>query len=151
MTSSSCSKKAFFFTTDITSVGTLMLSKGPWAWWMIYIKLQTRLRSLRKRTPLLFAISDKHSGRWLGFLCCFLYLELGLSWVIHVWTSDFKLFQENELKSEIVLRAGDLLTVLKPLRGVTGVFVSPVIISHSSQPLPSQFSCLSQKHLRKDN
>ena len=96
MTSSSCSKKAFFFTTDITSIGTLMLSKGPWAWWMIYIKLQTHLRSLRKRTSLLFAISDKHSGRLLNFLCCFLYLKLGLCWVIHVWASDFKPFQENE-------------------------------------------------------
>ena len=65
---------------------------GEW----FYIKLQTHLQSLRERTPLLFAISDKHSGRLLNFLCCFLYLELGLSWVIHVWTSDFKLFQENE-------------------------------------------------------
>ena len=64
---------------------------GEW----FYIKLQTHLRSLRERTPLLFAISDKHSGRLLNFLCCFLYLELGLSWVIHAWTSDFKLFQEN--------------------------------------------------------
>ena len=65
---------------------------GEW----FYIKLQTHLQSLRERTPLLFAISDKHSGRLLNFLCCFLYLELGLSWVIHAWTSDFKLFQENE-------------------------------------------------------
>ena len=29
MTSSSYSKKRSFFTTDITSIGTLMLSKGP--------------------------------------------------------------------------------------------------------------------------
>ena len=64
---------------------------GEW----FYIKLQTHLQSLRERTPILFAISDKHSGRLLNFLCCFLYLELGLSWVIHAWTSDFKLFQEN--------------------------------------------------------
>ena len=64
---------------------------GEW----FYIKLQTHLQSLREKTPLLFAISDKHSGRLLNFLCCFLYLELGLSWVIHAWTSDFKLYQEN--------------------------------------------------------
>ena len=50
---------------------------GEW----FYIKLQTHLQSLRERTPLLFAISDKHSGRLLNFLCCFLYLELRLSWV----------------------------------------------------------------------
>ena len=64
---------------------------GEW----IYIKLQTHLQPLRERTPLLFAISDKHSGRLLNLLCCFLYLKLGLSWVIHAWTSHFKFFQEN--------------------------------------------------------
>ena len=31
----------------------------------------------------------------LNFLCYFLYLESGLSWVVNAWTSDFKLFQEN--------------------------------------------------------
>ena len=41
-------------------------------------------------------------------------------------------------------------TVLKPLGGVTGVFLSPVLIPHSSQPLPNQFSCLSQNTLWKD-
>ena len=30
--SSSYSKKSSFFTTDFTSVGTLMLSNGPWGW-----------------------------------------------------------------------------------------------------------------------
>ena len=55
-----------------------------------------KVREHGERTPLLFAISDKHSGRLLNFLCCFLYLELGLSWVIHAWTSDFKLFQQNQ-------------------------------------------------------
>ena len=29
-------------------------------------------------------------------------------------------------------------------------FVSPVLIPHSSQPLPNQFSCLSQNTLEKD-
>ena len=44
-------------------------------------------------------------------------------------------------KSGIVLRVGHLRTVLKPLGRVIGVFVSPVLIPHSSQPLPNQFSC----------
>ena len=89
-------KKRSFFTTDITSIGTLMLSKGPWAWWMIlHSTADTSSVRLPERTPSMFAISDKHSGRLLNFLCCFLYLELGLSWVIHAWTSDFKLFQQN--------------------------------------------------------
>ena len=54
------------------------------------------------------------------------------------------------LKSGIVPREGHLRTVLKPLGGVTGVFLSPVLIPHSSQPLPKQFSCLSQNTLWKD-
>ena len=148
MTSSSCSKKAFFLTTDITSIGTLMLSKGPWAWWMIYIKLQTYPRSLRKRTSLLFAISDKHSGSLLNFPCCFLYLELGLSWVIHVWTSDFKLFQENENLKLSLGWAFDH-SFKAPPWGDCGFCI--VLIPHSSQPLPSQFSCLSQKNLWEEN
>ena len=121
---------------------------GEW----FYIKLQTHLQSLRERTPLLFAISDKHSGRLLNFLCCFLYLELGLYWVIHAWTSDFKLFLDfsRKLKSGIVPSEGHLRTVLKPLGGVTEVFLSPVLIPHSSLPLPNQFSCLSQNTLWKD-
>ena len=45
---------------------------------------------------------------------------LGLSWVIHAWTSDFKLFS-RKWKSGIVPRVGRLCTVLKPLGGVTGV------------------------------
>ena len=53
-------------------------------------------------------------------------------------------------KSGIVPRVGHLCTVLKPLGGVTGVFVSPVLIPHSSQPLRNQFSCLSQNTLWKD-
>ena len=48
----------------------------------------------------------------------------------------------GKLKSGIVPREGHLSTVLKPLGGVTGVFLSPVLIPHSSQPLPNQFSCL---------
>ena len=44
-------------------------------------------------------------------------------------------------------RVGHLRTVLNPLGGVTGVFVSPVLIPHSSQPLPNQFPCLSQNTL----
>ena len=45
---------------------------------------------------LLFAISDKHSGLKLNFLCCLLYFELGLSCVVHALSSDFKLFQGNK-------------------------------------------------------
>ena len=45
---------------------------------------------------------------------------------------------------------GHLRTVLKPLGGVTGVFLSPVLIPHSSQPLPNQFSCLPQNTSWKD-
>ena len=41
-------------------------------------------------------------------------------------------------------RVGHLRTVLKPLGGVTGVFVS------RAQPYPNQFSCLSQNTLWKD-
>ena len=47
------------------------------------VEVYNQYQSLHERTPLMFAISDKHSGRQLNFLCCFLYLELGLSWVIH--------------------------------------------------------------------
>ena len=36
-----------------------------------------------------------------------------------------------------------------PRRGDCG-FVSPVLIPHSPQPLPNQFSCLSQDTLLKD-
>ena len=97
MMSSSYGKKRSFYIPLILRQSVHLCSQkdskhGEW----FYIKLQTHLQSLRERTPLLFAISDKHSGRLLNFLCCFLYLELGLSWVIHAWTSDFKLFQENE-------------------------------------------------------
>ena len=56
-------------------------------------------------------------------------------------------------KSGIVPRVGHLRTVLKPLGRVTGVFLSPVLISYSSQPPPpppqNQFSCLSQNTLSK--
>ena len=41
----------------------------------------------------------------LNFLCYLLYLESGLSLVIHSWTSDFKLFQEN-LNLELSLGRG---------------------------------------------
>ena len=44
-------------------------------------------------------------------------------------------------------RVGHLRTVLKPLGGVTGVYVSPMIIPHSSKPHPNQFSCISQNIL----
>ena len=44
---------------------------------------------------------------------------------------------------------GHLRTVLKPLSGVTGVFVSPVLISHSSQPLPNQFLLFIAKQFMK--
>ena len=43
-----------------------------------------------------------------------------------------------------------LRTVLKPLGGVTGVFAYPVLIPHSYQPHPNQFSCLLQNTLWKD-
>ena len=43
-----------------------------------------------------------------------------------------------------------LRTVLKPLGGVTGVFAYPVLIPHSYQPPPIQFSCLLQNTLWKD-
>ena len=43
-----------------------------------------------------------------------------------------------------------LRTVLRPLGGVTGVFVYPVLIPHSYQPHPNQFSCLLQNTLWKD-
>ena len=45
-----------------------VLEHGEW----FYIKLQTHLLTLRERRPLLFAISDKYSGRLLNFLCSFL-------------------------------------------------------------------------------
>ena len=48
-------------------------------------------------------------------------------------------------------RVGHLRTVLKPLGGVTGVYVSPMLIPHSSQPHPNQFSCLSQNILYSQN
>ena len=38
----------------------------------------------------------------------------------------------------------------KALGGVTGVFLSHVLIPHFSQPLPNQFSCLSQNTLWKE-
>ena len=56
----------------------------------------------------------------------------------------------NALKSGIVPRVGHLRTLLKPLGGVTGVFLSRLLIPHSSQPLPNQCSCLSQNTLWKD-
>ena len=56
----------------------------------------------------------------------------------------------RKLKSGIVPRERHLCTVLKPLGGLTGVFLSPVFIPHSSQPLPNQFSCSSQNTLWKD-
>ena len=40
-------------------------------------------------------------------------------------------------KSGIVPRVGHLRTVLQPLGGVTGIFVPPVFIPHSSPPLPN--------------
>ena len=114
---------------------------GEW----FYIKRQTHLQSLHQRTPLfMFAISDKHSGRWLNFLCRFLSLELGLSWVIHAWTSNFKLFKE---KSGIVPRVRHLSPVLKPLGGVTGFFVSSVL---SPWTPCKPISCLSQNTSWKD-
>ena len=45
---------------------------------------------------------------------------------------------------------GHLRTVSKPLGGVTGFFLSPVLIPHSSQPIPNQFSRLSQNTLYKN-
>ena len=71
-----------------------------------------------------------------NFLCCFLYLELGFSCAI---------LQENE-NLELSLGWGHLRIVLKPLGGVTGVFVSPSFFL----TLPNQFSCLSQNNLWKD-
>ena len=50
----------------------------------------------------------------------------------------------------MVPKEGHLRTVLKPLGGVTGVFLCPVLITYSSQPLPNQFPCLSQNTLSKD-
>ena len=82
MTSSSYSKKRSFFTIDITSIGTPMLSKGireHGEWFCI--KLQTQLQSLRERTPLLFAISALWSLTEFSLFFSLL---------------RFKLFQENE-------------------------------------------------------
>ena len=104
---------------------------------LFYIKLQTHLQSLRERTPLLFAISDKHSGRLLNFLCCFLYLELGLSWVIHAWTSDFKLFQENE-NVELSLGWGICARFWSPSVGWLEFCIScahPSLFSTPSKPI----------------
>ena len=38
------------------------------------VEVYNQYQSLHGRTPLLFVVSDKHSGRQLNFLCCFLYL-----------------------------------------------------------------------------
>ena len=50
-------------------------------------------------------------------------------------------------KAGIVPRVGHLRTVGC---AVTGVFLCPVLIPYSSQPLPNQFPCLSQNTLSKD-
>ena len=63
MTSSSYSKMRSFFTTDIIRRYTYIVERSVSKGELFYIKLQTHLQSLRERIPLLFAISDIHSGR----------------------------------------------------------------------------------------
>ena len=69
--------------------------------------------------------------------------------VYEIWAEEMFYPNLRDLYGDAMLVLGRLRAVLKPLGRVTGVFLSPVLIPYSSQPLPNQFSCLSQNTLSK--
>ena len=91
------------------------------------IKLQIQLQSLRERTPSLFAISTL--------------------WLLTEFSFLFPLLRIRILLIELFMHGLAIAHSVKaPRWGDWVFFLSPVLIPHSSQPIPNQFFLFITKH-----